>query len=94
MGSAGEERTRETWRIYKTPVGPAGARSWKAAAAHFIRTGEGVCRSHIMTHCEEQRLCLRFRRDGLMDHSGLSQKDRANLYATLASLRLLGKRGA
>lgn len=87
-GRAGEERTIETWRVYRTlvrtRVGPAGARSWKAAAAQLIRTGEEVCRRHILTHCEEQRLCLRFRRGGLLGHSGLSQKDRANLYATLA----------
>lgn len=81
MGRAGEERTIETWRVYRTlvrtQVGPAGARSWKAAAAQLIRTGEEVCRRHILTHCEEQRRCLRFRRDGLLGHSDLSRKDKA-----------------
>lgn len=77
MGRAGVERTIKTWRVYRTLVGPAGARSWKAAAAQLIRTGEGVWGRHIMTCYENQRLCLRFRRDGLLGHSDLSQNDKA-----------------
>lgn len=95
MGRAGVERTTETWRVYRTLVGPVGARSLKAAAAQLIRTGEGDWRRHIMIrYKKKQCLCLRFRSDGLIGHSDLTQKDRTKLYATLAFLRLLGKRGA